>query len=117
MNMENSKGEKQDNGKLPMGIVIQRQFPNALKAIAECSLYGHEKYKDVDQDWLNCQRLENPIERYSDAMMRHFLDSGADFKAIDAGEKGSQLEHIKHAAWNMMQLLEMLELQKQKDNE
>lgn len=106
-------GLKEDKGKLPMGIVIQRQFPNALKAIAECSLYGHTKYIEQDQDWLNCQRLENPIERYSDAMMRHYMDSGIDFKEIDGGEKGSQLEHIKHAAWNMLQLLEMLELKKQ----
>lgn len=101
-------GEKQDTGKLPLGIVIQRQFPNALKAIAECSLYGHEKYKESDVDWLNCQRVENGQERYLDAAMRHLLDAGVDLQAVDV----SGLEHIKHAAWNMLQLLEILELKK-----
>lgn len=101
-------GEKQDDGKLPLGIVIQRQFPNALKGIAECSLYGHNKYKETDQDWLNCQRVDNGEERYLDAAMRHLLDAGTDLKGIDV----SGLEHIKQSVWNMMQLLEIIELKK-----
>lgn len=105
-------GNKEDNGKLPLGVVIHRQFPNALKAIAECSQYGHEKYKETDLDWLNCHRVENGEERYADAMMRHFLDSGIDFKGVDSGEKGSGLEHIKQAAWNMLLLVEILERKK-----
>lgn len=100
-------GQKNDNGKLPVGIVIHRQFPNALKAIAECSKYGHDKYSEQDVDWLNCQRVENGQERYLNATMRHLLESGINLDELDS-ESG--LSHLKHAAWNMMQLLEILEL-------
>ena len=91
----NTKGLKNDNDKLPLGIVIQKQFPNALKAIAQCSLYGHNKYKDVDNDWLNYQRLENANQRYSDAMIRHYLAESEDLD--DSG-----LEHIVHTCWNAL---------------
>jgi len=105
-------GEKNDLGKLPLGIVIHRQFPNAIKAIAECSRYGHNKYSETDTDWLNCQRVENGEERYLDALTRHLVDSGVN---LDAKDAESGLEHIKHAAWNLLQLLEILELKKYKD--
>ena len=102
-------GEKQDNGKLPLGIVVQRQFPYALASVAECSQYGHEKYKETDADWLNCQRVENGEERYLNALMRHLLEAGVN---LDQKDKDSGLEHIKHAAWNMLQLIEIIELKK-----
>lgn len=97
-------GVKDDNGKLPLGIVIQKQFPNALKAIAKCSQYGHNKYKD-DVDWLNYQRVENWEQRYLNAAIRHFLEG-------DCLDNESNLPHIYHAVWNMLALLELLEKNK-----
>jgi hypothetical protein len=95
-------GQKFDDDKLPLGVVIQKQFPNALKAIAKCSQYGHDKYKD-DVDWLNFQRVDNWEQRYLNAFMRHFLEEGNDV---------SGLPHLYHAAWNLLCLLEMLEKNK-----
>lgn len=103
------EGEKKDSGKLPLGIVIQRQFPRALKAVAECSAFGNMKYKEVDKDWLNCSRVPNGKERYLNAMFRHILEAGKDLNDIDI-ETG--LEHIKHGVWNALQLLEIIELEK-----
>ncbi len=107
---DSATGSKKDDGKLPIATVIQKQFPNAIKAISECSLFGHEKYKDLgDADWLNLHRVENGVDRYANAMMRHLLEAGIDFTNIDS-ETG--LNHIKHAVWNALALLEIIERQK-----
>lgn len=104
----NKKGAKLDDSKLPLSIVIQRQFPNALKAIAECSQYGNLKYHETDKDWCNMHRVENGEERYANAMMRHFLAAGKDLKIRD---EESNLPHLYHAAWNMLSLLQIIEQQ------
>lgn len=105
---------KFDQGKLPLGIVIQRQFPNALKMIAEASEYGHQKYIETDGDYMNCSRLPDRKERYLNAMARHLLDSGIDLKNVDPE---TQLMHITHAVWNGLQILEAIhdETKKQKE--
>lgn len=98
-------GVKKDNGKLPLGIVCQRQFPNALKMVAEGSKAGHDKYKETDPDWLNFKRVEGGGERYLNALYRHLAASGGNLDLIDQ-ETG--VEHIKLAAWNMLALLESI---------
>jgi len=105
-----TKGAKLDDSKLPLSVVIQRQFPNALKAVAECSQYGNKKYHETDKDWCNLHRVDNGVERYSNAMMRHFLAAG---KELDQKDNESNLPHIYHAAWNMLSLLQIIEQQKQ----
>lgn len=99
-------GAKLDDGKLPLAIVVQRQFPNALKGVAECSLYGNNKYKETDKDWCNLHRVDNSVERYSNAMMRHFLDAGTNMESMD---KETNILHVKHMVWNALALLEILE--------
>ncbi len=98
------KGVKNDDDKLPLGIVIQKQFPNALNAVAKCSQYGNSKYKETDKDWLNYQRVDDWYNRYSNAAMRHFITQGND--------EESGLSHIYHCLWNMMALVEKIELNK-----
>jgi len=100
------KGEKTDEGKLPLGIVIQKQFPNALKAVAKCSQYGHDKYKH-DLDWLNYQRVDDWHNRYLNASIRHLLSPGND--------EESNLPHVHHALWNLLALVEKIELEKIKE--
>lgn len=102
----NELGVKNDSGKLPVGIVIQRQFPKALKRISEASEYGHIKYRETDYDYLNAQRVDNKRDRYLNAMFRHLLDSGVNLENKDP-ETG--IEHLVHAVWNGLQLLEAIE--------
>lgn len=98
--MENKSGKKFDDNKLPLGIVVTKQFPNAIKALAECSLYGHQKYELGDDEWLNFLNLENAEQRLSDALFRHYFEK-------NQFDEESKLLHLKHAAWNLMAELEI----------
>ena len=95
------EGVKHNNGK-PQISLLFRQFPKALEAIAKCSEYGHEKYKDTDQDYLNYQRVEGGSKAYADAGLRHRL-----FKE-GTTDLDSQLPHSYHTCWNALAELELL---------
>ena len=92
------KGVKHNNGK-PQISLLFKQFPKALEAIAKCSEYGHEKYKEADQDYLNYQRVEEGSKAYADAGFRHRLEQGHD---VESG-----LPHQFHVAWNSLAELEL----------
>lgn len=93
------KGQKFNENKLPMDIVLFRQFPKAIQAIAKCSLNGHNKYRETDQDWLNFKRVEGGSQTYADAAFRHSFDKGS---LNDSG-----LPHIFHKLWNVMAEVEL----------
>jgi len=93
-------GVKHNQGKLPINTMITVQFPKAIKAIAQTTLFGHEKYKEVDKDWLNFKRVEGGSQTYADASQRH----GFDKHTLDS-ESG--LPHIFHKAWNALAELEI----------
>ena len=95
------KGVKHNNGK-PQISILFKQFPKALEAIAKCSEYGHEKYKETDQDYLNYQRVEGGSKAYADAGLRHRL-----FKE-GTTDLDSQLPHSYHTCWNALAELELL---------
>lgn len=97
--MSNVKGQKFNEDKLPMDIVLFRQFPKAIQAVAKCSLNGHNKYKETDQDWLNFKRVEGGSQTYADAAFRHSFDKGS---LNDSG-----LPHIFHKLWNVMAEVEL----------
>lgn len=96
--MKNNTGVKLNNGK-PQISLLFKQFPKALEAIAKCSEYGHEKYKETDHDFLNYQRVEGGSKNYADAGLRHRLQEGND------NESG--LPHAFHVAWNALAELEI----------
>jgi len=101
------EGKKFDNNKLPLGIVITQQFPRALKAIAEVSQYGHDKY-ELENDWSNFSRVENAEERYLNAAFRHLL-------AGDTLDESSK-PHLYHSCWNLLALLEVKLRKLENDN-
>lgn len=92
-------GQKFNQHKLPIDIVISRQFPNALKAISCATEFGHSKYPE-DVDYLNFSRVENGVQKYADACQRHNMEK----YSVDSD---SGLPHIFHKAWNAMAELEM----------
>lgn len=108
-----TQGLKNDQNKLPLGTVIQKQFPNAIEAIAKCSEFGHKKYSESDNDWLNYQRIDDAMFRYTNATIRHFFAEGGDNDKID---KDSSLPHIYQTAWNAIARLEVY-LKNKKENE
>lgn len=83
----------------PKLSILFKQFPNALKAIARCSEFGHEKYKETDQDYLNYSRVEGGSDNYADAGLRHRTETGV--------SEESGLPHYYHVAWNALAELEL----------
>lgn len=99
-------GKKLDNGKAPVFRGCIAYFPDALKAVAEVSAFGAEKYNVPywDKNW---KRVEDAEGRYKDALLRHVMDM--DSTTLDP-ESG--LRHLAHAAWNALAVLQ-LELERQ----
>lgn len=60
-------GLKYDEGKNRLGLVLGG-FANGLKEVGRIGTFGANKYKP--NSW---QTIENPIERYTDALFRHLL--------------------------------------------
>jgi hypothetical protein len=97
---EPQKGVKYNKGKLPLDIVLTRQFPKALNAISKATMFGHNKYFESDEDYLNFKNVEGGSQTYADALQRHSIDKGS----ID---EDSGLPHIFHKAWNALAELEL----------
>jgi hypothetical protein len=95
-----TEGQKHNEGKLPIDIMLTVQFPKAIQAICKATLFGHEKYKETDKDWLNYKRVRGGSTTYANAGQRHnFNKSGKD--------EQSGLPHIIHKCWNAMAELEL----------
>ena len=102
------EGIKHDQGKPKVGMVLQ-YFPLATLEVAKCGTYGTKKYgngKFWDHNW---EKVENGVERYSDAMLRHFLS-----EATEGTDKDTDLLHACHVAWNALARLELM-LKKEKN--
>lgn len=95
------EGKKDNNYKLPMSKLF-KQFPRALQALILASCYGHHKYKDTDEDWLNYKRVKGGSESYFDADIRHQLD-----KEIYGEGDESGLPHIFHELFDKMAKCEL----------
>jgi len=95
--MGEKKGVKYSQDKAPMGMML-KQFPLALEAVALRSKYGHEKYLEFDEDWMNFKREPNTIEGYKDASVRHLAEIGDD---------EDEIGHLKASAWNILATLQL----------
>jgi len=80
--------------------MITVQFPKAIQAICQATLFGHNKYKETDGDWLNYKRVVGGSQTYAEASARHGLNKHS--IAEDSG-----LPHIYHKVWNAMAELEL----------
>lgn len=91
-------GAKLDAGK-PRPALVMRGFARALKEVVKIGTFGAKKY--TDNGW---EQVPNGYERYSDAMMRHWLDEATGEKL----DPQSELMHAAHFAWNALATLELL---------
>jgi len=90
-------GAKLDAGKPRAGLVLG-DFSRALRAVAEVGTHGAVKYSA--RGWLAVPDGEG---RYTDALYRHLLaDASGDALDVDSG-----LQHLAHAAWNLLAVLEL----------
>lgn len=99
------EGKKYDTGKNRMGLMCEN-FSRALWEVAKVSTFGANRYGAN-----NWQYLENPKERYMDALCRHLFQHLQGKKINEE----SGLLHLSHCAWNILALIEF-ELKESEDN-
>ena len=92
--MTHDQNAKADKGKNPLTLVPT----GIVRAVGRVRQYGTEKYGDPD----NWKQVE--IERYRDALYRHWLNYLDDPKGKD---EESGLPHLWHLACNAAFLIEM----------
>lgn len=92
---EEKLGRKYDAGKPRMDLMLD--FGKALMAVGEVATFGAQKY--AAHDWLYVPDAE---ERYLAALLRHLFASNVEEIDPETG-----LEHIAHAAWNALAILEL----------
>lgn len=89
-------GEKYDRGKPRSGLIMS-DFACALAQVIDVGTFGATKYSP--SGW---RTVPDAYERYYDALWRHLL---ADITVEKDDE--SDLDHLSHAAWNILALLEL----------
>jgi hypothetical protein len=94
---QHEKGVKLDQGKPRIGLVLSG-FPRALESVSAIGTFGANKY--TDNGW---QSVENGFNRYTDAMMRHWMA----YNRGEINDPESQLPHLAHFAWNALSTLEL----------
>jgi len=92
-----------DNTKAPV-FRFCTQFKDAIHELSLRSLYGHNKYIEHDEDWLNFTRVPDTKFTYGDAEFRHALGFG------EEDEEG----HLVAGAWSAMAKLQCYLLEKNK---
>lgn len=93
---QHAPGAKLDGGKPRVGLVLSG-FSKAIREVSRIGTYGANKY--TDNGW---ESVKNGEERYSDAMLRHWLEAK---DSPDDPESG--LPHLAHMAWNALAVLEL----------
>lgn len=90
---------KYDGGKPALFRGIVEYFPRAINAVGEISTFGARKYA-----WNGWEGVEDGINRYSDAMVRHLFKEGAG----EVVDPDSGLLHAAHTAWGALARLELM---------
>ncbi len=85
-------GVKNDQGKPRMSLLFTRALKPAIICLVRVLEYGLEKYpNDKDDNWI---QVDNGVERYRDAALRHLAES----KAGEVFDADSKLRHLGSAA-------------------
>ena len=90
-------GAKDDSAKPRLDLVLG-DFATALWGVGLVGTFGANKY--TDRGW---HEVENGIERYSNALLRHYLN----FKSGEINDRESNLPHLAHLAWNALAILQL----------
>lgn len=90
---------KYDGGKPCVYRGLVEYFPRAGTAVAAISTFGAQKYA-----WKGWEDVDDGINRYSDAMMRHIMQEAAG----ETYDQDSGLLHAAHAAWGALARLELM---------
>ena len=97
--MPEQQGLKYDQGKSRLGEMLI-DFSDSLTLVAQVWAFGADKY--AKSNW---KYVDNGINRYTNAMLRHLIKEGPDGTAID---DESELMHAAHVAWNALARLHLI---------
>jgi len=92
---------KLDDGKDEFVLYVLQYFANSLRGVCWVGEYGGRKY--YPHSWVG---VENGIQRYSEADMRHFLKETALGKVYD--DKDSGCAEADMHAWNALARAELM---------
>jgi hypothetical protein len=96
-------GAKLDAGKIAVYQGVIDYFPRAIRAVAQLSTFGAEKYS-----WKGWEKVVDGYARYKNAQLRHETD-----KAIEGDydllwrAQGKEVLHDTAVAWNALAALEL----------
>ena len=90
------EGIKLDKEKPRMDLVLG-DFADALLKVGEVGTYGANKYDDS-----NGLYIDNAMERYLSAMLRHYLN----YRRGEVFDDESKQLHLAHMAWNALAVLQ-----------
>ena len=95
-------GKKYDNDK-PMLAQFYKHFANSFKALVDVATYGFKKYNEdlTDPNWKKIS-----IERYEDALFRHY----SEYLIGNKKDEESGKSHLAHIIWNACVLYELNEV-------
>jgi len=93
-------------------INLLGQFARALEEVAIVATFGATKYSD--HGWL---KLPDGVERYTDAMLRHWLaEHHAEYPAAARDEQSGRM-HAAHIAWNALARLDLMLRSEERERE
>lgn len=104
-------GKKFDQGKTRMSLCFS-QFAGALLGIAKVLTFGANKYPDPNTGDRGWENVENAVERYHDAFLRHYYELVPDLEVQDpeypAIDKETGQLVIDHCITNLLFLRELM---------
>lgn len=96
-------GAKLDAGKVSIYQGLVDYFPRAVRAVAQLSTFGAQKYS-----WKGWETVPNGYERYKNAQLRHEMDKVIEGPVDRAWlEQGQYVLHDTAVAWNALAALEL----------
>lgn len=95
---QHESGAKLDAGKIRPALVLGA-FANALTEVVKVGTFGARKY--TPNGW---SHVDNGLERYTEAMMRHWLAE----QSGEAVDDDSGMLHAAQVAWNALARLEFI---------
>jgi hypothetical protein len=107
---QHQPGAKLDQGKNRLGLVLGG-FSKALQAVGEVGTAGANKYSP--NGW---KEVNNGIERYTDAMLRHYMlhADGEKYDQELSELSGKNIPHMACVAWNALAVLNLMIEQNEK---
>lgn len=100
-------GSKLDAGKAPIYQGVIAYFPRAVRAVAELSQYGANKYS-----WKGWEKVSDGVNRYRDALGRHIIkeeiEGPFDLDIMNDPKHPAAVRHATQVAWNALAALELI---------